>query len=86
MKQQTRREQIMKRTATILGIAAAIAVVPSVAAAGNSTAQAKPQLKAQVVVQVLKPQPLSPARVTVARVSSQRFSANRISLIRVSAR
>ncbi len=76
----------MKRTATILGIAAAMAVVPSVAAAENSTAQAKPQLKAQVVVQVLKPQPLSPARVTVARVSSQRFSANRISLIRISAR
>ncbi len=71
----------MKRTAIILGIAAAMAVVPSVAAGGNISTQDRPQDK----VQIFKPQPQSPARVTVARVSSQRFSANKISLIRISA-
>ena len=76
----------MKRTAIILGIAAAMGVVPSVASAGSSTAQAKPQLKAQVVVQVLKPQPVSTAWFTVARVSSHRFSAQEISLLRIHAR
>ena len=72
----------MKRTAIILGVAAAMGIVPSVAAGGNITTQDRPQDK----VQIFKPQPQSPARVTVARVSSQRFSANKISLIRISAR
>lgn len=72
----------MKRTAIILGIAAAMGVVPSVAAAGNATAQVKPQLKPQFLVQVFKPQPANPARVTVARVSSHRAGTHRISLIR----
>ncbi len=76
----------MKRTAIILGIAAAIGVVPSVASGGNITTQDKPQVKPQVVVQVLKPQPLSPARVTVARVSSHRFTAQKISLLRIQSR
>lgn len=76
----------MKRTATILGIAAAMAVVPSVAAAGNITTQDTPQDKAQVVAQIFKPQPQSPARATVARVSTHRFSAHRISLLRIQSR
>ena len=76
----------MKRTAIILGIAAAFGVVPSVAAAGSMTTQQKPQFKPQVVVQILKPQPVSTARHTVARVSSHRFSPQRISIIHISSR
>ena len=76
----------MKRTAIILGIAAAMGVVPSVAAAGNARAQLKPQLKPQLVVQILKPQPANPARVTVARVSSYRAGTHRISLLRIQSR
>ena len=39
MTNRTGREHIMKRTAIILGIAAAMGVAPSVAAAGSVTAQ-----------------------------------------------
>ena len=76
----------MKRTATILGIAVAMAVVPSVASAGGITTQDKPQLKTQIVVQIFKPQPVSTARYTVARVSSHRFSAQKISLLHIRSR
>ena len=75
----------MKRTAIILGIAAAMGVAP-VASAGSSTTQQKPQLKTQVVVQILKPQPVRTARYTVARVSSQRFSTQKISLLHIHSR
>ena len=76
----------MKRTATILGIAAAMAAVPSVAVAGNITTQDRPQDKAQIVAQIFKPQPQSPARATVAKVSAHRFSAHRISVLRIQMR
>jgi hypothetical protein len=76
----------MKRTAIILGIAAAMGVAPSVASAGGFTTQDKPQLKTQVVVQILKPQPVSTARYTVAQVSSHRFSAQKISLLHIHSR
>jgi len=71
----------MKRTAIILGIAAAMGVVPSVAAGGNITTQDRPQDKAQVVAQVFKPQPLSPAVLRVAMVNSHRASAYKITLL-----
>jgi len=86
MTNRTGREQIMKRTAIILGIAATMGIVPSVASAGNATAQLKTQLKPQLVVQILKPQPASPARVTVARATTYRFSTHRISLLRIQSR
>ena len=76
----------MKRTAIILGIAATMGIVPSVAAAGNATAQLKTQLKPQLAVQIFKPQPASPARVTVARATTYRFSTHRISLLRIQSR
>ena len=76
----------MKRTAIIFGIAAAMGVIPSVASAGNATAQLKPQLKPQLVVQVFKPQPANAARVTVARVSSHRAGTHRITLLRIQSR
>jgi hypothetical protein len=76
----------MKRTAIILGIAAAMGVAPSVASAGSSTTQQKPQLKTQVVVQIVKPQPVRTARYTVARVSSHRYSAQKISLLHIHSR
>ena len=76
----------MKRTAIILGIATAMGVVPSVAAAGGITTQQKPQLKTQVVVQIFKPQPARTAHYTVARVSSHRFSAQKISLLHIHSR
>ncbi len=72
----------MKRTAIILGIAAAMGIAPSVAAGGNITTQDRPQDK----VQIFKPQPQSPARATVARVSAHRFTAHRISVLRIQSR
>jgi len=76
----------MKRIATIAAVVTTAAIaVPSVAAAGGVTAQVKPQLKAQVVAQVVKPQRVS-AAVTAQRVSAQRASAYRISLIRMQSR
>jgi hypothetical protein len=86
MTDRMRREQTMKRTAIVLGIVAAMGVVPSVASAGGITTQQKTQQKPQVVVQILKPQPVRTARYTVARVSSQRFSTEKISLLRIHAR
>ena len=57
----------MKRIATIGAIITAFAVAPSVAAAGNVSAQFKPQVSAQVIrVQTAKAQ-----RATVA-ISVQR--------------
>jgi hypothetical protein len=73
----TREEQFMKRAATILGIAAALAV-PATASAANSI-QAKPQLKPQIsTVQIAKT-----ARATTARVTIQRATAYRIKLKRL---
>ena len=72
----------MKRTAIILGVVAAMGIVPSVAAGGNITTQDRPQDK----VQIFKPQPQSPARATVARVSTHRFSVYRISVLRIQSR
>jgi hypothetical protein len=86
MTDRTRREHTMKRTAVVLGIAAAMGVVPSVASAGGITTQQKTQQKPQVVVQILKPQPVRTARYTVARVSSQRFSTQKISLRHIHSR
>jgi hypothetical protein len=52
----TRREQSMKRIATVGAIVTAFAVAPAVAAGGN-VAQVKPQVTAQVVdVQIAKVQ------------------------------
>jgi hypothetical protein len=76
----TREEQFMKRAATILGIAAALAV-PSVASAGNSL-QVKPQVATTQVVtaQISKPQVAKTQRVTAARVVAQRATGYRIAL------
>jgi len=75
----TREEQVMKRAATILGIAAVLAV-PATASAGN-TIQTKPQLKPQISkVQVAKPARATVARATTARVTVQRATAYRITL------
>jgi hypothetical protein len=86
----TEREQIMKRAAVIIGIAAALAV-PTAASAGNSlqvkpqvkaqvaaqvVAQVKPQLKLQVVAQV-KPQVVAQV-VETQRVKTKRFTLRRI--------
>ncbi|CAN5262748.1 hypothetical protein BH20ACT13_BH20ACT13_00670 [soil metagenome] len=76
----------MKRTAILLGVLAAMSIIPSVAAAGNITTQDRPQDKAQIVAQIFKPQPQNPARATVARVSAHRFSAHRISVLRIQTR
>ena len=73
----------MKRAATILGIAAALAV-PATASAANSI-QAKPQLKPQIsTVQVAKPARATTARATTARITIQRATAYRISILRTS--
>jgi len=69
----------MKRIATIGAIITAFAVAPSVAAAGNSTAQAKPQISAQVVhVHVAKVQ-RAQAAVSVQRHLVQVAQAKRFS-------
>ncbi len=78
----TRRENTMKRIATIGAIVTAFAVAPSVAAAGNVAAQSKPQVRAQVVgVQVAKVQRVQ-AAVSVQRHLVQVAQAKRISLLR----
>jgi hypothetical protein len=78
MMDPTREEQFMKRAATILGIAAVLAV-PATASAGNSF-QLKPQLKPQIsTVQIAKT-----ARATTARVTTQRATGYRILLKRKS--
>ena len=83
MMDPTREEQFMKRAATILGIAAELAV-PAAASAGNSI-QAKPQLKPQIAtVQVAKPARATTARATTARITIQRATAYRISILRTS--
>jgi hypothetical protein len=69
----------MKRIATIGAIITALAVAPSVAAAGNSAAQVKPQLSAQVIgVQTLKVQraqaAVSGQRHLVQVAQSKRFA------------
>ena len=75
----------MKRTALILGIATALAV-PSVASAGNVTAQVKlqvkPQVKTQVVPQVVTAQRVDMA-VTKQRVTSVQARVSRISITRL---
>jgi hypothetical protein len=82
----TRREQTMKRIATIGAIVTAFAVVPSVAAAGNSTTQVKPQISAQVIgVQVAKVQRVQVA-ISVQRRLVQVAHANRFSLLRAQVR
>ncbi len=68
----------MKRIATILGVAAAIGVFPSVGAAGNNTAQvAKVQIaKVQVAKpHVAQPQVAQPQVAKALRVSAARHSA-----------
>jgi hypothetical protein len=71
----------MKRIATIGAIITAFAVVPSVAAAGNNTAQVKPQISAQVIgVQVAKVQRAQVA-ISVQRHLVQVAQAKRFSLL-----
>jgi hypothetical protein len=84
-----REEQIMKRTAVVLGIAAALFVAPRAANAGNVTAQVNPQVKArvvatqvvttQVVAQIVTSQRVV-AAVTAQRVDTQRKRAHRLSI------
>jgi len=77
----TRRENTMKRIATIGAIITAFAVAPSVAAAGNVAAQTKPQISAQVIgVQVSKVQ-RAQAAISVQRHLVQVAQAKRFSLL-----
>lgn len=82
------REQTMKRTAIILGIATAMLVSPSVAAATNVTAQVNPQraVKQVATVQVAKAHRAYAARHTIMRHNAQVANAQTISLIRAHAR
>jgi hypothetical protein len=76
----------MKRIATIGAIVAAFAVAPSVAAAGNVAAQAKPQVSNQVVgVQVAKVQ-RTQAAISMQRHLVQVAQAKRFSLLRTQIR
>jgi hypothetical protein len=82
----TEREQIMKRAALVLGIAAALAV-PATASAGNSL-QVKPQIKAQVAAQVVsqvKPQVKTQvvAQVVTQVVETQRLKTKRFTLRKI---
>jgi ABC-type transporter MlaC component len=98
MTDRTREEHTMKRTATILGVAAAL-VFPAAASAGNISTQVKPQVKTQVVAQVVQTQVVAqrvrphvvaqvvaqrvnPA-VTAQRVTSVQARIQRFSLIRL---
>jgi hypothetical protein len=97
MTDRTGKEQHMKGKVLVVGIAAALAV-PSAAAAGNVSAQVRPQVTAQVVrtqvvtaqvvkaqvvkAQVVKAQVVKAQRATAARVTAQRMTGSRISLLR----
>ena len=71
----------MKRIATIGAIVAAFAVVPSVAAANNFSAQVRPQISAQVIgVQTSKVQ-RAQAAVSVQRHLVQVASSARIAMV-----
>lgn len=86
MTDRTREEHTIKRIAIILGIAAAMGVAPSVAAAGNVTAQVKPQVTAQIVKQQVTAQVVN-AQAVKAQVVAQRANAKRVALlIRVQSR
>jgi hypothetical protein len=75
-----RREQAMKRIATLGAVVAAFAVAPAVAAAENDV-QVKPQVTAQVVdVQIAKVQRAQVA-VSVQRHLVQVAHAKRFSLL-----
>jgi hypothetical protein len=72
----------MKRIATIGAVITAFAVVPTVATAGNVSAQVKPQISAQVIgVQTSKIQ-RAQAAVSVQRHLVQVAQAKRIMLLR----
>ena len=72
----------MKRIATIGAIVTAFAVVPTVATAGNFSAQVKPQISAQVIgVQTSKVRRAQPA-VSAQRHLVQVAQAKRVMLLR----
>ena len=76
----------MKRIVTIGAIITAFAVAPSVAIAGNSTAQAKPQISAQVIgVRVANVQ-RAQAATSVQRHLVQVAQAKRFSVLRTQLR
>jgi hypothetical protein len=78
----TNREQIMKRTAIVLGVAAAMLVAPSVASGGVS-AQVRPEVatvEAQHKPQVIKAEVVK-AHVVAHVVTVERHRAYRISLL-----
>ena len=71
----------MKRIATIGAVVTAFAVVPTVAAAGNFSAQVKPQISAQVIgVQTSKVQRAQVA-VSVQRHLVQVVQSGRIVMV-----
>ena len=81
MTDRTRKGHTMKRIATIAAVLTTAAIVAPVAAAGNISAQIKPQISAQIVgVQVAKVQRAN-AAVTLQRISSQRANARRFSIL-----
>lgn len=91
MTDRTERSTPIKRTAIILGIAAAL-VVPAGAAAGNVTAQVKPQNRVQVITtqiataQVVTAHRVKAQRSTVQVAKLQRATAARTLAKRKSAR
>ena len=81
MTDRTRKGHTMKRIATIAAILTTAAIVAPVAAAGNISAQIKPQISAQIVgVQVAKVQRAN-AAVTVQRHTVQLANAKRFSIL-----
>ena len=71
----------MKRIATIGAVVTAFAVVPTVATAGNFSAQVKPQISAQVIgVQTSKVQ-RAQAAVSVQRHLVQVAQATRMTMV-----
>jgi hypothetical protein len=69
----TRQEQMMKRTAVVFGMAAALFVVAPAAKAGNATPQVRSQVVAQVVTQRVAAQVVT--QRVVAQVVTQRVDA-----------
>jgi hypothetical protein len=92
MMDPTEREHTMKRIALVFGIAAALFVAPSVAAASNSV-HIQPLLKAEFVKpeivkpegvkpEVVKPEIVKPEIVKAHVATALRLKSNRISVLR----
>jgi ABC-type transporter MlaC component len=81
MTDRTRREHTVKRIAIIGAVVVAFAAAPTVAAAGNVSAQVKPQTSAQVISVKTSKVRRAQAAVSVQRQLVQVAQSKRIAIV-----